>query len=590
MGNKIHLQLFQENWEMALTKDFNELPIPFKCVATDLETGEIVIFESGSLADAMRASISLPSIFLPLEIEGKLLIDGGISQNFPVDIAKKLGYDTVIGLRTNTEMAKKEDLNNPLNVLSQTLSIGLLYRQRLAEEYADIIITPDTAEFSMIDFKKLKRIVEAGYNEVKKYESFMLSLPKNSIQSLEKDNKKNRDEIIFSSITIMGNIYLSAPSVRNYLGLKTDVKYTKKEIMEAFKYAEASGVFDQIYPTFNRITDEKDEYELIVHIKEKERKHLGINFIYNQHDGFVGGAVLKIQNVVLKNSMLLVNTQFGGKQAFEIDYSKAFLKNHNIYYRLFPYYKTENIFTYDDNYNKKESYQINDFGFTAGIGSHINKYAIVEPYIYSYKLQRLKKIPYDKLENNFSLSTGVGAKLYIENLNDYPFYMKGYSLFSKFNRSVNIQITDIEYSKMVSELTIAQPITKKSSLIAKAEYGTYFKDTFVEQDPFYIGGIDNFIGLNQSGILAPYYKKITISSRINPYPRLFLDIKANYINYGDREKLLDMDHNFYGYGVELGYKSIIGPARIALSRNKDKKFFGYISLGYDYDAFFFSRR
>jgi NTE family protein len=591
MGNKILLELFSATWGVAHIHDFSQLKIPFWCIATNIETGEMVIFERGTLADVMRASSSMPSIFTPMELDGMLLIDGGISQNFPVDIAKQLGGDIIIGSRTSTEMLNRTELTNPVNILMQTINIGMKHRQTLSEGYADITISPDLDEFTLMGFDSVHKIIEKGYLEAKKHIDELLALCKpgsRDIDTPEPDELDRLSEYIsFSAIRVRNNQHLTPYTVRDYLGLQSNVLYSRDDVMSAFSGAYATELFDLIYPN---IYQTGDSYELIVNVKEKERKHLGVNFIYNQHDHFVAGIIIRMKNELLLNSNLLVNFQFGGKYALDIDYTKAFLRDQTVYYRLFPYIKNDNIFFYDEEYKRVSKHNINEYGFTAGIGFHPIKNTIIEPYLFSYRIDYTRSIATQDLFDSYFISTGAGIKLYYESLNDFPFYTKGFQLFSKYSIASENPLSNIGYRKMTTSMIFAQPINDHISLLMGGEYGTYFDSETVEQDPFYIGGIDNFLGLSPYGLLAPHYRKLDLGLRLNPINNFFIDIKTNYITYSGADKWPVMDESRYGVGLVVGYKSLFGPCRIGIAINDNKRFFTYVSIGYDYDAFMLSRR
>lgn len=589
LANNIHLQLFYETWHIAHIQDFTDFPIPFKCVATNIETGDLVLFEKGSLADAMRASSSIPSIFMPIELDGKLLIDGGVSQNFPADIAKELGMDIIIGLKTNTEMSMRNELNSPIKILNQTLNIGIQFRQNIAEKHADIVISPNTDEFSILDFDKAAQIISAGYIEALRHYSALKSIADSLDPNPEKTIPSNflPSEISFTRIEVEGNNFISGSSVRDYLGLQTNTLYSKDNIYMAFRQAFASELFDQIYP---RIDKDGASYTLTIVVKERERNHLGLNLIYNQHDDLVAGVVLNMRNVLLRNSNLLISAQVGGRHSLDIDLTKNFLRDYSIYYRVFPYIKEDKIFLYNENHQRVRSYNVLEGGVTTGIGFYSLKNTVIEPYLFHYRLEFKKNIAEEDLFDKVFYSSGVGLKLYYESLNDYPYYTKGVQVFSKYSSSKENLASDIGYKKLQSSFLIAQPVDDNLSLIFSSEYGTYFKSDPVKEDPFYIGGIDNFIGLNPKELSAPFYRKFSLGFRVNPYNNFYIDLKTNYVTYGNSDKWPFMDDSVTGFGIIAGYKTLFGPARIGFAFNNDTRFFSYLSIGYDYDAFFFSRR
>lgn len=144
---------------------FDDLPVRYRAVAADIETGQAVVLDKGNLALAARASMSVPGFFSPVEIDGRLLVDGGITNNFPVDVARSMGPDILIGVYFNLEPRKREKLKNPLAISAQILDF-LLERSSAASRATmrpeDIIIHPDLREYSSTSFNSAREIMKAG--------------------------------------------------------------------------------------------------------------------------------------------------------------------------------------------------------------------------------------------------------------------------------------------------------------------------------------------------------------------------------------------------------------------------------------------
>jgi len=142
--------------------DFDNLPIPFRAVSTDLNTGEMVVLKSGNLARALQASSTIPLIFSPVEWGKWFLVDGGLKNNLPVDVAREMGSDFVIAVAIDESMHKSDDLDNPLNIADQTTSILMKISTELSRTKADYVITPDMEAFSSGEFKNIGDIIEQG--------------------------------------------------------------------------------------------------------------------------------------------------------------------------------------------------------------------------------------------------------------------------------------------------------------------------------------------------------------------------------------------------------------------------------------------
>ena len=148
------------------TTDFDELPIPFACVAADLETGEEVVFREGNLASTIRASASIPGLLEPWPIGGRLLVDGGLVANLPVLIAKEMfpGYPVVaVNLAGESINKPRESLTNVVDVMMQTIDIMTVDRIKENEAAADLVIYPELTEFGMLDPSGYEKIFESGY-------------------------------------------------------------------------------------------------------------------------------------------------------------------------------------------------------------------------------------------------------------------------------------------------------------------------------------------------------------------------------------------------------------------------------------------
>lgn len=143
-------------------EDFDDLPTPFRCVATDLETGEGVVLTEGPLSRALRATMAIPGVFTAVEHEGRLLVDGGILNNVPADLARTLGADFVIAVDVGSPLRDREELQTILGVVDQTINIMILENVRRTARHADIFLSPELEEFGSLDFGRVDEMIEKG--------------------------------------------------------------------------------------------------------------------------------------------------------------------------------------------------------------------------------------------------------------------------------------------------------------------------------------------------------------------------------------------------------------------------------------------
>ena len=134
-GQKLEQVLRSAALPVAEIRDFDRLPIPFRAVATDLETGESVLMESGDLVTAMRASMSAPGLFAPAQRDGRLLVDGGLVENLPIDVAREMGVDVLIVVDVSFPLYSRAELTSPIEVTNQAFAIMIRGRTlRSAQE------------------------------------------------------------------------------------------------------------------------------------------------------------------------------------------------------------------------------------------------------------------------------------------------------------------------------------------------------------------------------------------------------------------------------------------------------------------------
>jgi NTE family protein len=165
-GQKVDVFFTELAGSAADVPRFDDLPIPFRAVATNLENGAIQVLDTGPLPRAMRASMSVPGVFSPVEIDGKLLVDGGLVRNMPVDVARQMGVDVVIAVDLGTSYLPRERLDSVVGVMVQMLQIfvaqNLDHSRDELRPGTDVLIKVDLGDVGSLDFKRSAEAIQAG--------------------------------------------------------------------------------------------------------------------------------------------------------------------------------------------------------------------------------------------------------------------------------------------------------------------------------------------------------------------------------------------------------------------------------------------
>lgn len=164
-GQKLEQLLRSATLPVGEVQDFDALPVPFRAIATDLETGAAVIMESGDLVTAMRASMSAPGVFEPVQLDGRLLVDGGLVENLPIETARTMGVDVLIIVDVSFPLYSREQLSSPLEVTNQAFAImvrGRTLDQLAKRQPGDVVIVPPLERFTSVDFTRVPQAMRAG--------------------------------------------------------------------------------------------------------------------------------------------------------------------------------------------------------------------------------------------------------------------------------------------------------------------------------------------------------------------------------------------------------------------------------------------
>jgi len=241
--------------------DFNRLKIPFRAVAADLETGDVVVLDHGLLHEALRASSAIPLVFQPVEVQGRFLVDGGMVNNLPVDVARSIGVDLVIAVDAASKLEKKERLTSPLEIMSQAISIEIRRETERQAALADMVITPDTSDYSFAAFPSMKEIINKGE------EAARAALPR--IRELMRSRagaRPDQEHFRITNMTIQGNKNVPHDVIQYAMATALPSREaTTDEILKAMADVFRLGYFSDVAL---ELTKERKGYHAVLFVEE----------------------------------------------------------------------------------------------------------------------------------------------------------------------------------------------------------------------------------------------------------------------------------------------------------------------------------
>ena len=564
--------------------DFSKLPIPFFCVATDLENGNSKVFDSGFLPAAIRASASLPTLLDPFEYEGHSYIDGGIADNFPVEVMRKKGVSIVIGVDVQGKLEKNENVNSVLDVLNQIVNYQMYARDEEKIHQLTLRIKPDLKDFSVTSFKNVAEIIDAGEISAKEHLGSI-----DSIASLQKNIKtfQNKPLIVQHEKYTIADIELntlpnySRAYVLGKLKLEEGDELTYNELDFKLGGLSSSNDFGLIQYKFEKTANEKTN----LHFQLKENPistfvKLGVHFDPLYKSAFLFNVTSK--HILQKNDILSFDFIAGDNVRSELNYfvDNGFYTSYGISNR-FNQLKTNvkfdgvlvnsidkscldlTSFAYiQTTYNKK---------FAIGTGVEY-KYlelatdALSEEETYFDKSSYLNSLAFIKLDTydrNFFPKEGVFVD------GEFKWYMASSDYFDNFS----------QFSQLKLKLAGAKTFFDKLTMHLITEGGTTIGNNSAGQFQYSLGGV----GENMINNHIPFYGYDFESLQNNSYLKSSLEfrfefVKNHMISFTGNYARTDLD--IYnggkifkdiksGYAVGYGFTTVLGPLHILRAWSPD---------------------
>jgi NTE family protein len=256
--------------------DFDRLPIPFRAVATDLVTGDEVVLGQGSLANSLRASMSVPGVFAPVTIDDRLLVDGGMSNNLPVDVVREMGADIVIAVDISSPMLSREELTSVLSVTEQLTNF--LTRRSTEKQIGsldprDVLVVPDLEAFTSADFNQAMDIVQSGYEAAEGQRDQLAQLSLHARRT-PRDPPHVPTEVAVDFVEIENDSVLDDRIIRSRLDVQPGQSVELSSLNASVDEMYSLGVFQSV--TYDFVEGDEGESGLVI---DARRRDWGPNYL-----------------------------------------------------------------------------------------------------------------------------------------------------------------------------------------------------------------------------------------------------------------------------------------------------------------------
>lgn len=596
-GEMINLLLARLTSPAYDVRNYNELQVPFLCVATDLETAEAYEMSRGNLQRSIRASMSIPFYFAPVEVDGRLLVDGGLRNNFPVHNLRERDVDIIIGVDVQRDFHKKEDLNSLAKIMDQIIAMTDIDANIKAREEVDIHIRPKLSKYGMMDFNSHDTIIALGEEAAREFLPQMKQLA-DSIKNIQDYEMKRPhvtpyDSVFVVALKIEGVKDDNAAFIRKSMAKYYPIKMAISDIETAIMRIYATGYFKDIWYEFRPAPK---GVNLILHCKVKEEESVSIAAHYDTDYG-----IGILTNITLKNILKFPrrSTISADLNIAEDPYFK--LRFHSNVSRKFKYGTDLSVISlfmnqYDDKVINN-SYSVQD-----------NKMDVFSEFMPTLEQQfRIGVVAnYVHLRDNLIHTVDadnydfIGYAYFNYHLNneDSPTYAsRGWKLNVNGKYIVPV-IKQEDGSRMGNSIVVRADIDgsiamgKRHTMKLGATVGTSLN---INEPPlsyrFFVGGqshmnyFDNIIsfdGLKFTQLYGDHIALAKISWQYNIYKNLYAiaNFNGGYVT-DDYSRWFSDDSFVFGCGLTLGMNTMAGPIEVSLmGSNRCSGVIGFLNVGY----------
>jgi len=597
LGQKLEMALANVTWSVHGVTDFSKFPIPFACIATDIETGEAVVFNKGYLPDIIRASMAIPSVFSAVELDGKLLVDGGLVRNFPVSDVKRMGADIVIGVDVASPLYKKAQLTSMLKIMEQAASFMNEQTNLQETKLVDILIKPNITGYDASSFSAADTLIKHGEEAALLVENQIVDLKYKLGQYNDSIIVKKAPAALYSifihKVQFEGLNKVSKRLINSKLNIKDSSWVTLTDIEMAVSRVYGSKYFEKVNYS---IIDSNNETNLIIKVIEQPFSVYKTGINYNNY--FNASLILNgtFRNVLGEGSRLLLNAKLSYSPEFSVDYSiftnlkpSVGFRFQSEYYNLeetwYSISNTVNLSVYNNTFSAKTGFVSSLSNSTLfSLGAEIT-YNHFNP-VHFYFNENLPERSGIQVFSHFKVDT------YDRNI--YPNSGAFLNLFSSFmiNELLKTDTNfDKQYWKFILNYEQYFPLSNRLIFRQSLNSGISLADSLFYHDQFFMGGEINFknyvfplTGYRFMQISAPNIVSAGMGLRFEPWRGKFLMLDANAgIAEQHIEDIINPGVIYLGASLGIGIKTIIGPIEYKISTNNfDRHFNHWIQIGYNF--------
>ncbi len=591
-GQRMNSVLQELTSAYAGVEDFDQLRIPFRAVATDVQTGEQVVLRQGNLAQAIRASMAVPGAFTPVNLDGRQLVDGGLVNNVPVSVLREMGADIVIAVDViglDDWSTTEKPINSSLDILGQTMLIMQQPQVDAQLKQADIVIQVPIHKQGMGDFHKSRDIIPLGYTAAKAVAEALQALQIDEAayaEHLEVELPERQRPLTIRSVGISGQQRVDERSIRSRIRVKPGDTVSVETLGKESEYIQAMGDFTQVR---YELQQDGDAYDLTYDVEEKSwgptylrsGLRLETDFENNTAWNLIIGYNRRQLNAL--GAEMRVDAKVGQETGLGVDLYQPLSFRDPLFLApsLVLGRSRRDLFSGDE---AVSSYDVEEIRGALDLGWSLREIGEIRV---GAEFRRVRSDEEPGMPEAGTSTEELGAlrgRLVFDRLDDAFFPRKGY-LLNLFGRAVMESMgADREYEVAEAQFLGVASLGENSFALSARAGGSFDSDVPL-YDQFELGGFGNFSGLAPGQLRGPYVGVLSLAYRrmLGHLPPglgdgIYFNLKADSGQVWEEQEDLG-DDLIYGGTVALSADTLIGPIYMGYGYAEGGNRQFYFSLG-----------
>ena len=605
-GQELNMKFSELFFHVHNIHNFNDLKIPFKCMATDLETGNLVVMDTGNIITALRATMAIPSVFSAVTRDSMKLVDGGLVRNFPVKNVKEMGAEIIIGSNVTNGLSKIDKIKNPVDVLLQMAFFREAGDFKEELPLTNIYIHMPMEEYNTGSFGSGKEIFDIGVRKGMEYYPVFKKLA-DSINALGAATEKENSPVINNAVyikkySVKGLRKTSAPFFFHLMNFYDHKYYTAAQINKSIRRAIGSRYYRIISYTLEPLS--KDTANIVFTAEENPSTYLKAGLYYTRFRGINVNVNLTSRDFIIPNSRSMVSASIGESSQIEAEHFQYVGRIKNMAFIAGFRLDNQTINTFQ-NFKVEGAYKQNfSQTFLNFQNSGNNKLAAGIGTAFEYIRFRPSIKAEHEIKGRF---TDFKSYVYLKynDLNQIFFPTKGLKLnvelaqvwnqrpnLTQFENSVIINPSTLDfenYARLMLDLSVFKKINRSFVFLTEFQTGINFTNKPNYLNNFLIGGLNGsfrnqirFAGLQEATVNSSSVTALQLGLRYNPANNIYITGRLNALvkDYATKKNATSSKDALTGYALTFAYKTPIGPIELsAMYSDQSKRLQSYVLVG-----------